>query len=163
MLAVINEGYAGNQIVNDDSGGPAATSRFKRDVLGNDGVTHVIIFEGINDIGARKLPAGDIIDGLRNLIGQAHTAGLKVVGATITPDKGSGYYSDDCELTRQQVNDFLRSADSKLDGVIDADAILRDPSAPAQLQPNYDCSDHLHPNANGYAVLGAAIDLGLFQ
>lgn len=163
MLTVVNEGYAGNQIVNDDSGGPAATSRFRRDVLGNAGVTHVIIFEGINDIGARKLPAATIIDGLRNLIDQAHTAGLKVVGTTLTPDKGSGYYTDDCELTRQTVNQFLRGADSKLDGVIDADVILRDPSAPAQLLPMYDCSDHLHPNANGYAALGGAIDLGLFQ
>lgn len=162
-LGVVNEGYAGNQVLNDDSGGPAAISRFKRDVLGNAGITHVIVFEGINDIGARDKSADDIIGGLRNIIDQGHSAGLRVIGSTLTPDKGSGYYSDEREMTRQKVNQFIRGSGSQFDGVLDCDMVLRDPNQPDQLQSNYDSSDHLHPNATGYKALAGAIDLGLFE
>jgi lysophospholipase L1-like esterase len=162
-LGVVNEGYAGNQVLNDDSGGPSAISRFKRDVLSNAGVTHVIVFEGINDIGARDKSADDIIGGLRNIIDQAHTAGLHVIGGTLTPDKGSGYYSDEREMTRQKVNEFIRGSGSQLDGVLDCDMVLRDPNQPDQLKSSYDSSDHLHPNAAGYKALAGAIDLGMFE
>jgi lysophospholipase L1-like esterase len=161
-LAVVNEGYAGNELISDDPG-PAATSRFKRDVLGNAGVTHVIVFEGINDIGSRDKAADELIDGLRDIIGQAHAAGVRVIGSTLTPDKGSGYYSDERELTRQKLNEFIRSAGSQLDGLVDSDMILRDPNQPAVLKASYDSSDHLHPNAAGYKALAGAIDLGLFE
>ena len=50
QVAVINEGISGNRILND-SFGPNAQVRLDPDVLTQGGVTHVILLEGINDIG----------------------------------------------------------------------------------------------------------------
>jgi lysophospholipase L1-like esterase len=47
------------------------------------------------------------------------------------------------------------------DNVIDFDAALRDPRSPSRLRPAYDSGDHLHPNARGYARMGAAVPLAL--
>jgi len=48
------------------------------------------------------------------------------------------------------------------DGVIDFDAITRDPASPLQFLPKYDSGDHLHPGDAGYRAMGEAIDLTLF-
>ena len=73
------------------------------------GVTHVIVMEGINDIGvARANPspsADDLIAAHRQLIARAHARGLKIYGATLTPYEGAGYYSPEGEAKRQALND----------------------------------------------------------
>jgi hypothetical protein len=55
-VAVVNEGIAGNRVLTEGSGasagfGVSALARFDRDVLALPGVTHVVLLEGINDIG----------------------------------------------------------------------------------------------------------------
>jgi hypothetical protein len=47
--AIANEGIAGNRIVSGGTG-PTALSRMDRDVLEREGATHVVFFEGTNDI-----------------------------------------------------------------------------------------------------------------
>jgi len=47
--------------------------------------------------------------------------------------------------------------------VVDFDAATRDPADPLRLRPEYDRGDHLHPNDAGYAAMGRAVDLALFQ
>jgi lysophospholipase L1-like esterase len=61
-----------------------------------------------------------------------------------------------------ELNAWIRSS-GELDGVIDFDAIARDPSAPARLSSAVDGGDHLHPSAAGYRIMADAIDLGLFR
>jgi lysophospholipase L1-like esterase len=98
------------------------------------------------------------------LISRAHIQGVKVIGGTITPFEGafSGYYSESKDATRQEVNKWIRTSGS-FDGVIDFDAVLRDPDHPARLLPKFASKDHLHPNDAGYRAVAEAIDLALFK
>ena len=189
-LAVVNEGLAGNRLLSNDDGlsarvglsaglGPSALARFDRDVLALPGVTHVVLLEGINDIGfpgakiAGQELAGpadvrtseELIDAYRQLISRAHAHGIKLIGATVTPCEGvvlPGYYSESKEAVRQAVNRWIRTGGS-FDGVIDFDAILRDPEHPSRIRLRFASSDHLHPNDAGYQAMADAIDLSLFH
>lgn len=164
-MGVLNVGIGGNRVLADGAG-PSALARIDRDVLSQPGIRHVIFLEGINDIGqARDKPtpsAADIIAGHRQVIELAHARGLKIYGATLTPFEGANYYTAEGEAKRQALNKWIR--ESKMyDGVIDFDAALRDPSHPSRHIPRYDPGDHLHATGEGYGVMAAAIDLGLFK
>jgi len=174
-LAVLNEGIGGNRLLHDpppgfEFAGPNALARFDRDVLAQSGVTHLIVFEGINDIGmpaiadvpAEAVSADDLIVGLTQLVERAHERGIVALGATITPFEGAVYYSAKSEATRQAVNGWIRTS-AVFDGVIDFDAVVRDPARPTQLLAAYDSGDHLHINDVGYQAMADGIDLSLFD
>lgn len=168
-LAVLNEGIGGNRLLHDRTG-PDALSRFDRDVLAQSGVKYLIILEGINDIGSVARPrtpgdeitAQDVIFALSQLITRAHTHGIKVIGATLTPYIGAGYASPQGEQIREAVNQWIRTSGA-FDAVIDFDKITRDPAKPSMFLPAYDSGDHLHPNDAGYKAMGSAVDLSLFR
>src|SRR5262245_13390931 len=165
-MAVLNAGIGGNRVLTEGAynAGINALARFEANVLGQAGVTHVIVLEGINDIGnARQNPtptAEDLIAGHRQLIERAHTRGLKILGATLTPFEGAAYFTKEGEAKRQAVNDWIRNGKA-YDGVLDFDRATRDPSQPAKFMPKYDSGDHLHPNDVGYQAMADAIDLAL--
>jgi lysophospholipase L1-like esterase len=179
-LAVVDEGIVGNRLLRDGKiFGVSALARFDRDALVLPGVTHIVLLEGINDIcfpGAKidgqylADPADapsvqDITDAYRQLISRAHARGLKLIGGTITPCEGvdiPGYYSEAKEATRQAVNKWIRSGGA-FDGVIDFDAVVRDPNHPSQLLPRFASKDHLHPNDDGYRAMADSIDLNSFR
>ena len=173
-LSVLNYGIGGNHMLTDGLGSNVL-ARFDRDALSPAGVRYVILFEGVNDLGKdsreRDLtPAehqaliANLTASYQQVIDRAHDRGLKIFGATITPFTGSDYYhpNADVEADRQAVNAWIR-APGHFDGVIDFDAVVRDPSAPDHLLPAFDCGDHLHPSPAGYKAMGNAIDLGLFK
>ena len=168
-LAILNEGIGGNRILNDNYG-PNALARFDRDVLAQASVKYLILLEGINDIGHAYDPtkpydvvtAADLITGLSQLAGRAHTHGIKVFGATLTPYVGAGYSSPAGEVVRQAANQWIRTT-PELDGVIDFDKAIQDPANPTVFAPADDSGDHLHPNDTGYKAMGDAIDLKLFR
>jgi lysophospholipase L1-like esterase len=169
LMSVVNAGISGNRVLNPGAG-PSAVARFGRDVLLQPGVRDVIVMEGINDIGRANfskdpddsVSAAQVIVGLAQLAARAHERGLRVLGATLTPFEGSGlYYSAASEAKRQAVNSWIRTGGA-FDGVIDFDAITRDPSHPARFLPAYDSGDHLHPGDAGYRAMAQAIALGLF-
>jgi lysophospholipase L1-like esterase len=126
----------------------------------------VIVLEGINDIGnARENPtptAEDLIAAHKQLIERAHTRGLRVFGATLTPIEGVAYFTPVTESKRQALNQWIRTG-SAYDGVIDFDRATRDPAHPARFLPQYDSGDHLHPSDAGYRAMAEAIDLTLFS
>jgi lysophospholipase L1-like esterase len=165
VAGVMNAGISGNKILRDDPVyGPRALDRFQRDVLEQPGVTHVIILEGINDIGhppGERDPAA-IISGLRQMIAQARDHGLKVYGGTLTPFGGANFYSEEGNAVRLQVNEWIRTS-GEFDGVIDFDAALRDPQHPNILREEYDSGDHLHPSDAGYRRMAEEVDLTLFM
>jgi lysophospholipase L1-like esterase len=162
-MAVVNAGISGGRVLTFGAG-PSALARFDRDVLTTPGLTHVILLEGINDIGASArdgVTADDIIFGYRQLIMRAHERGVKIIGATLTPASPRASFAPALEARRAAVNTFVRTS-GEFDGVIDFDAITRDPSNPLQFLPAFDSGDHLHPRDAGYKAMGDAIDLSLF-
>jgi lysophospholipase L1-like esterase len=165
QVAVLNAGISGNRVLGDGAG-LSALARFDKDVLMQTGVTHVVIMEGINDIGiARSNPgpsAADLIAGHTQLIERARARGLRVYGATLTPFEGAAYWTPEGEAKRQALNQWIRTSGA-YDGVIDFDMATRDPAAPSRLLPAYDSGDHLHPGDAGYKAMGEAVDLALFS
>ncbi|MEV5878282.1 SGNH/GDSL hydrolase family protein [Streptomyces sp. NPDC052101] len=170
-LSVVDAGIGGNRVLTDApnlSQGVSALKRFGHDALGQPGVKDVILFEGINDIGnnagpdGQPLTAQDLIDGYRTLIDEAHAAHVRVLGATLMPDEGSGYYTPVAEAIREDVNRWIRTAGA-FDGVIDFDRTTRDPANPAALNPAYDSGDHLHPDDEGMQAMADAIALRLLR
>ena len=172
-LAVADEGISGDRVLTSDlCCGVNALARLDRDVLERAGATEVILMMGINDIGFSVTPpnpvtnplpdvsAAQIIAGYQQIIAQAHAAGLKIFGATLTPFKGAAYYSDAGEAKREAVNHWIRTSGA-FDGVIDFDAVVRDPSDPLVINPPFDSDDHLHPNDAGYQAMANAIPLRL--
>jgi len=166
-IAVANQGISGNRILHDGAG-PNALARFDRDVLAHDGVTHVIVLEAINDIGqsflnpSQAVNAAQLIQGYRQLIARAHLKGLKIIGATLTPYEGAGYFSEPGEMDRETLNDFIRNG-GEFDGLIDFDLATRDPANPRHFNPAYNSGDNLHPNDAGYRAMADSIDLSLFN
>jgi uncharacterized protein (TIGR03437 family) len=163
--AVADEGIAGNNVVTGGIG-PTALARLQNDVLGREGVTHVIFFEGTNDIGNQGLSATTVIAGDQQLIDRVHAAGVKIVGATIIPRGAEGAWTSNMEQQRLAVNNWIRhSAD--FDGLIDFDAVMQgtvnSKNNAVALPSQWSCFDGVHPNAAGYAAMSAAIDLSLFR
>jgi lysophospholipase L1-like esterase len=181
-LAVVNEGIGGNRILHDGMG-VSTLARFDRDVLATPGVRTLLFLEGVNDLGwphmkppkgmdlskikmpdfaAEDVVAADLIYGMMQIIDRAHEHGIKIVGATILPYEGSDYFSDKGEATRQVVNQWIRTG-STFDGVVDFDAVVRDPAHPTRFRNGLQSGDFLHPNAAGYKAMADAIDLLLLK
>lgn len=154
-VGVLNLGIGGNAVVRGGLSEPAVV-RFDRDVLGQSGVTSVVIFEGVNDIGGKRPNhqeiVKNIIEAYTNFIAKSKEAGKKVYLATITPYKNSFYEDHFSEAARLTINDWIR-ANKDVDGVIDFDAAVRDPENPAALRQEYS-DDWLHLNPSGYEVMG---------
>ncbi|MCU7728092.1 SGNH/GDSL hydrolase family protein [Actinoplanes sp. KI2] len=163
---VLNQGIGGNQVLTDRTdccGAGTSISGLKRekaDVREQTGARYLILADGINDIGYHAT-APDLIAGLRTIAERAHRAGIRVIGATITPyGCDSGCFTAEQEATRQAVNAWVRST-PVFDGVADFDAAIRDPQLPSQVLPAYQ-ADHLHPNIAGQRAMAESIDLSLF-
>lgn len=153
-IGVLNLGIGGNCVVKGGLSEPAL-KRFDRDILQQRGVTHLILFEGVNDIGGNKhaeQTASNLISAYKELIGKAHAKGIKVYGGTILPFGRSGYWSYFNEAVRQTVNEWIRTSGA-YDGVIDFDQLMRDPEEPTRLRAEWQ-DDWLHPNAKGYKAMG---------
>jgi lysophospholipase L1-like esterase len=172
-MSVTNAGIAGNRLLESMSMfGASALSRFDQDVLSVPGVSHIIFLEGINDIGMSGVgglfgesPLTDprqLISAYLQIVARARERGIQVFGATMLPFCGSDYYSSEKESVRESINDWIRTSKS-FDGVIDFDAVVRDPTYPCKLKIEYDIGDHLHPNSAGYEAMSEMIAPTLFK
>jgi lysophospholipase L1-like esterase len=169
-IGVVNAGIGGGRMLRDGLG-PNLVSRFERDVLARPGVSHAIVMIGVNDFGVQHRNKEDspaerarLLDDLkqayRQIVARAHAQGVCVLGATISPYGGSGYYAPgpDNESDRLAYNQWIRAA-GVVDGVIDFDAALRDPARPDHLQKALD-NDGLHPSSPaGYKAMADAVPL----
>ena len=156
---VLNLGIGNNRITVPGGFGALAKERFDRDILMQSGVKKVIIFEGINDIGAAKsgnseTVARQIIESIQGMMKKAKARKMKVYLGTITPFKGAGYYSHFHEAARLYVNDWIRSQAKKADGILDFAKLLQDPNDDRRMKREYASSDWLHPNPAGYKAMG---------
>jgi lysophospholipase L1-like esterase len=112
-----------------------------------------------------EVTAEYMIAGLQQTVLRAHTAGIKIIGATLTPFGNETYmanaWSPKREMHRVAVNAWIRES-GVFDCVADSDAALRNPEIPTQMRAVDDCGDGLHPSDGGYYKMGDAIDLALF-
>ncbi len=156
-VGVLNLGIGATNLTG--SGPTTGTSRFSDDIMSQSGLRWIIIFYGVNDIGGGA-QASTLINAYQQMIDQAHARNIKVYGATITPFKGSSYYSEAREAVRNTVNQWIRTP-GNFDACIDFDEAIRDPNDPARMLAIYS-NDWLHPNVQGYAFLGRSVNLDLF-
>lgn len=158
---VLNLGIGNNRVVVPGGFGALAKERFDKDILAQAGVKKVIIFEGINDIGAAKsgyseTVARQLIESYQAMIKKAKARRLKVYLGTITPFKGAGYYSPFHEAARQTVNEWIRNQakNKEVDGILDFAKLLQDPKDDRRMKKEYVSNDWLHPNPTGYKAMG---------
>ncbi|KAI3027565.1 hypothetical protein CBS147347_4424 [Aspergillus niger] len=176
-LSLLNQAAGGNRLLHNGLG-PNTLSRIDRDVLSHSRITHAIVFEGVNDIGtastsptAQQIVGDRIIMSYRQIITRLHAAGIKVIGATITPfgtPSNSSVvqpYSDpEREKTRQRVNKWIRES-GVFDGVADFDKVARrdDGAGKDLLKAEFDSGDHLHLNPRGYEALARSFPVYLLD
>ncbi|MEE4454208.1 SGNH/GDSL hydrolase family protein [Novosphingobium resinovorum] len=162
-VGVANAGISANRLLSEGDG-QNALARFDRDVLAVPGVSHVIVLEGVNDIGTaardgRPIPTfDDMIGAYRQIIARAHEHGVKVTLATILPYKDAKYWSAEGEAVREAVNAWILRND-EADGAADLAASVADPADPRHFAAPYDSGDALHPNDAGFARMAAAVRL----
>ena len=156
---VLNLGIGNNRVTVPGGFGALAKERFDRDILMQNGVKKVIIFEGVNDIGAARngsseTVARQIIESIQGMIKKAKARKMKVYLGTITPFKGAGYYTHFHEAARLYVNDWIRSQAKNVDGILDFAKLLQDPNDDRRMKREYASNDWLHPNPTGYKAMG---------
>lgn len=156
---VLNLGIGNNRVTVPGGFGALAKERFDRDILMQNGVKKVIIFEGVNDIGAARngnseTVARQIIESIQGMVKKAKAQKMKVYLGTITPFKGAGYYTHFHEAARLYVNDWIRSQARNVDGILDFAKLLQDPNDDRRMKREYASSDWLHPNPTGYKAMG---------
>ena len=156
---VLNLGIGNNRVTVPGGFGALAKERFDRDILMQSGVKKVVIFEGINDIGAARSGSSEtiarqIIESIQGMVKKAKARKMKVYLGTITPFKGAGYYTHFHEAARLYVNDWIRSQAKNVDGILDFAKLLQDPNDDRRMKREYASSDWLHPNPAGYKAMG---------
>ena len=167
-VVVVNAGISGNQAATDnivgrdrriDGAGPSTQHRFEGDALDQPGVGTVIVYSGINDLLAPQsdYPADTVIDSYLAMIDEAHRAGVRILGATLTPAGRSG-------AVKRNVKRSTAGSErvAAFDGVIDFDAAIRNPSDPSHITPGL-TTDSLHLDDAGYQLLADAVDVKLFR
>lgn len=171
--AVVNTGIGGGRLLRDGLG-PHLVSRFDRDVLARTGVTHAVVLIGVNDLGtshrgrpttpaSRAALLDELKAGFSDLARRARERGVCLIGATVMPYGGSGYYAPqpENEADRQALNAWLREP-GRLDALVDFDALMRDAAQPARLRPEVD-NDGLHPSLAGYRAMAEAFPVALLE
>ena len=162
-ISVINEGIGANSILGSYPT-DAGKDRFKRDLLEHDGVGYCIILFGVNDLNALSDTSkyDQLLPEYQKMVALCHENGIKVYGAPILPFGTSSYYSEASEKVRTMINEWMRSSDSQMDGIIDFESAVADPANPKNVLEKYTHSDGLHPY-DGYDVMADAIDLKMFE
>jgi lysophospholipase L1-like esterase len=171
---VVDEGIGGNRVLNPSACyGPSAVARFNRDVLDQPGVRAVIVLEGINDIGYSlaadigceapntNVSAAQMIGGFKKMIAMAHSHGIKIIGATLTPFESSWFWTREGQAKWAAVNRWMRTSHA-FDGVADFDRAVADPLLPNNMDPGL-TSDGLHGSDAGYQAMADAISLSLLR
>jgi len=171
--AAVNTGIGGGRLLREGLG-PSLVARFERDVLARTGVTHAVVLIGVNDLGvshrgrattaeSRAALLAELQAGFTDLATRARAQGVCLIGATVLPYAGSGYYAPraENEADRQTLNAWLR-APGRFDALLDFDALLRDPARPAYLRADVD-GDGLHPSLAGYRAMAEAFPAALLD
>jgi lysophospholipase L1-like esterase len=127
-------------------------SRFAADVLANN-PSVVVILGGTNDLALQESPN---IDAISAMAQAAAAAGVRVVLGTVPPSElwlGSTF------LTQAETVPAIEGFNAQLKQLASANGYAVADYYPAMVNPdgspneNLFLSDHIHPNADGYAVM----------
>ena len=164
-VGVMNNGLGGNRILHDIRG-DSGLRRFDRDVLAQPGVTHVIVMLGTNDLRNRwakpeeEVTAEQMIAGLKQMAVRAHSAGIKIIGATLTPFGNETFMPNAWNPTREKhrvaVNNWVREGGAFDGGRRFRRRVARPRESRPRCGPAEDCGDDLHPSDTGYCKMGDA-------
>jgi lysophospholipase L1-like esterase len=165
-FAVVNAGIAGNRIIPGGGNGPPLLQRLDRDVLERAGATHVLLLQGMNDIGGGAT-AAQVTAAMQQVIDRVHARGLRIIGGTLfplaRPDRAR--WTAPYDAQRLAVNDWIRTQ-AKFDAVIDFDRLMSGGpvyDGSQSLKPQFVCDDNVHPNSAGHRAMGEFVDLALFD
>ena len=180
QYAVMNAGIAGNRVQKSfpkcegfpgggHQFGIAGRDRFYADVYDGASPDIVFIMEGVNDcshslcFSEPDIPGSqDIFDALAGIVRQAHAQGSRVYLSTIPP---FGAFAEDwraaAEELRCGLNALLRQS-RIAEGVLDMDAVLRDPLDSHRMQEGLHLGDGVHPNWHGGRRMAQALMQMLF-
>ena len=160
-LAINNQGLSGTSL------STAGMERYEDNVLRQNGAKYIITLYGINDITKLNKNENDLIEVYKKVIKKAHEANMLIYGGTLTPFKGYRLYTEEKNVIRNKVNEWIRNSKKIADGfdeIIDFDLILRDPKDINKVNDNYNSGDCVHLNSIGYERMKDAFnDLTIFN
>jgi lysophospholipase L1-like esterase len=176
-LAVTDEGIGGNRLLSDSPCfGQSGLNRFDRDVLNQPGVRDAIVLLGTNDLAFHDIDpttfgplapcftnlvlptVQQMIDGFKQLIAEAHASGIRIFGATITPN---GAMDPASEQERLAINHWILTSGA-FDGTVDFSSAIADPLDPSYMDPKYTTDPGgTHPNDAGYRKMAKAVNLSI--
>ncbi|MFJ7085927.1 GDSL-type esterase/lipase family protein [Streptomyces griseus] len=175
---VISQGIGGNRLLNDGIG-TSALARLDRGILATPGLEHVVVAVG-NDLvfsfapdteetagflamfGGEPVTVDDTVTAHLQVTARGRIHGTKVYAATIAPCGGSEMYTPEGDKAREQVNAWIRTS-GVFDGVLDFDAVWRNPANSSRICGDLHMGDHLPGNDAGYDALARSIGLSLFD
>ena len=160
-IAINNQSLSGSFLTKE------GIERFEKDVINQNGVKYIIILYGINDITKLNKEEKEIIDVFKNLIKKGHERNIKIYAGTLLPFKGYRLYSEEKNIIRNKVNQWIRNCKNIKDGFddfIDFDLIVKDNKDVDKIMDIYNSGDSAHPNSEGYKKMGDAFkDLSIFE
>ncbi|WP_184037507.1 GDSL-type esterase/lipase family protein [Paraburkholderia sp. Cpub6] len=159
-VGVLNEGISGNNFFTD-GWGESGLNRFNRDALAQPGVKWTIVSDdAVNNLNTEApASAQDLIAAFQQLIARAHVVDVKVICSTLTPFRGTPFWTPAIEATREAINAFVLSPSSGCDAVLDQARAVSNPADPASFLPAFNSGDNLHPNDAGMQAIADALDL----
>lgn len=175
-ISVCNLGIGGNRLLHNSPPmykglyGHAGMERYQYDLLPLNGLTHVILALGTNDIGLPGKDAvpedeliclQDYITAVTTLVEDLRRQGVKkVFGAQLLPREINHVYNEQREKLRLSINEWIRTAEL-FDAVLDLGAPIADTDG-IGMKKEFAMPDGLHPNKAGGKAIAAAIGLALF-
>jgi len=167
-MGVLNQSLSGNRLTRDGIEAPlgfnalglSGLARLDSDVYGQTAVETVILELGVNDVLFSVDSADRIIAGIKQFAAQAREKELRVLVCTLMPFEGfaSPPWTPEKEAIRQAVNTYIRGS-QEFHGVVDIDAVMRDPAQPTKIRVEFDSGDHIHPNDAGAEAIAGAVPL----
>lgn len=148
-VGVVNAGVSGDTL-------HAGLTRAERDAFSVSGVTAIIAYD-INDVAVFNGRTAEQVEAdYRTLVAESHDRGIRVFCPTWAPDVSIASPTDE----RGKVNAWLLSSQA-CDGVVDWDAVLRNPLVPQTFRLDY-FADGIHPNPAGAKAMSDAVPLSWF-
>ena len=160
-LGINNQSLSGSFLTKE------GIQRFEKDVIKQNGTKYVIILYGINDITKLQKEENEIIQNFKKIIQKAHEFDIKIYGGTLLPFKGYRLYTEEKNIIRNKINEWIRNCKSikeSFDDFIDFDLIIRDENDINKIKEIYNSGDGAHPNSKGYEKMTEALKyLSIFE